>query len=115
MSRTWRVATNDTANENANSPKNSSVKSKLLFPLKQPAFQLKLAERTLLQTKFFYHAQEIRNIWLQELYIFRLAVCKCFQQQDGLACRHGRLISGIWRRGQNRAGFPGVLPALASE
>ena len=54
-------------------------------------------------------------IWLQELYIFRLAVCKCFQQQDGLACRHGRLISGIWRRGQNRAGFPGVLPALASE
>src|ERR1019366_148571 len=39
MSRTWRVATNDTANENAKSPKNRSVKSKLLFRLKQPAFQ----------------------------------------------------------------------------
>ena|ERR1022692_3923553 len=77
MSRTWRVATNDTASENANRPKNRSVKLRLPFRLKHPAFQAKLAERIRLffQTKSAYH--EISNIWLQELYISRLAVGKC--------------------------------------
>jgi hypothetical protein len=79
MSRTWRVATNDTASENANIPKNTSVNIRLPLRLKHPAFQAKLAERIfrLFQTKFSYQAQEIRNIWLQELYISRLAVGKC--------------------------------------
>ena len=47
MSRTWRVATNDTASENANIPKKRSVKPRFPFRLKHPAFQAKLAERIL--------------------------------------------------------------------
>ncbi len=57
LSRTWRVATNDTTNENANSPKNRSVKIRLPFRLKQTAFQAKLAEwilRLFFQTRFSY-------------------------------------------------------------
>jgi hypothetical protein len=51
----------------------------LPFRLKHPAFQAKLAERIFrlfFQTKFSYRAQEIRNFWLQELYIRRLALGK---------------------------------------
>ena len=79
MSRTWRVAINDTAKENANTPKNRSVTPHLPFRLKHPAFQAKLAERIFrlfFQTKFSYRAQKIRNFWLQELYIPRLALGK---------------------------------------
>jgi hypothetical protein len=88
MSRTWRVTTNDTASENANKTKNRSVKIRVPFRLKHPAFQAKLADRILRlffqtkvflsQTKFSYQAQEIRNFWLQELYISRLAVGKSY-------------------------------------
>jgi len=85
MSRTWRVATNDTTNENAKSPKNRSVKPRLPFRLKHPSFQAKLAEsilRLFFQTKFFNKRRKFAIFWLQELYIFRLAVGKCFSQQD---------------------------------
>ena len=108
MSRTWRVATNDTANENANSPKKRSVKIGLPFRLKQTAFQAKLAEwilRLFFQTRFSYQAKEIRNIWFQEIYITRLAVGKCLWQQDDWHATMDSRCQNIWRRGQNRAGF----------
>jgi len=81
MSRTLRVATNERASENANSPKNKRIKNRVPFQLKQRAFQAKLAEwilRLCFQTKFSSPEQKIRNDWLQEIYIFRLAVGKCF-------------------------------------
>ena len=55
-SRTSRVATKDRASENANNPKNRSVKIRVPFRLKHPAFQAKLAGRIFrlfFQTKFF--------------------------------------------------------------
>ena len=78
MSRTWRVATNDTASENANIPRNRSVKPQLPFRLKHPVFQAKLAERispSLLTDEDFPQAQEF-VIFDSELYIARLAVGK---------------------------------------
>ena len=52
MSRTWRVATNDTANENANIPKNRSVKPQFPFRLKHPAFQARVCKTICVRRSF---------------------------------------------------------------